>query len=1087
MGHPLNEQQLAALDRHLHCAVLANAGSGKTRILIERFLRAVVLDGVPIDNIVAITFTKAAAAEMRERIHERIEELLANNEERVPYTTTLSDADLVARLRSVSRSLALARISTFHSFCAGLVRQYADVVGIPHDVRDADDRESSYLVAGAVASALRGAASRGHHLHTQLLTAIEHISLDMIEQLVASIARDRARSRSAEQFIARTTEDILQERSAAVQNIQKRTARELLSMVESALRNITTYDCYRTCHSACGSLLQQLEQEGFSSSVKGQLDDLRNEFFTQKMLFAKKKVDKEAKKADVYPELAEVDDDVLEILSLEWDSSAEVRLVNILRLISELGVTASQEYMRVKRSRNVIDFDDMIHEAIALLEQEEIQHAVRSSITHVMIDEFQDTDPTQYRILELLAPDLISGAAPGPLVFVVGDDKQSIYQFRNADVRLFRRARHAITQTNLRTRTDDGMRLLSKSFRMHPDLCDAVNSMCSAFFAGDATDTVSASSYDVPYQPLVAGLELERDQSTRRVAVAEFGPLDESDVAARSIAEALASAKGSLRPKDIAVLVPKNSIKATIASALRRCGIPFTIYGGRSFFSRPEVADLRNALKSCIERSDNLATACVMRSPLLCCSDTDITSAALTGSASSIQDGLVQLVSAGLANPAQAAAAAFFQKFSEELAELPSHVVLEHMLEHTLWYETVSGEERYDQMIANIEKLMGICRDVVLEGGMSHFDVLKAISVPENDSEAESAVLSDDDAVHIMTLHGAKGLEFNLVVLAGLTGSQRSDSAIETSELGVTVSIPGAPCLSHYCNKTISATRRTAEDKRLLYVALTRAKQHLILCLPSDREEHRPSGLAGMIADGLKNYGNERVVTFDAEDAVQRYQPTSATERSVVQLIEPIEPLPRWTRTPSSTTQYHQTAAPTGSTSSAEMGSAIHTALAVVIKHSADLSDDALMEQIVRSLHASGLTRAKASQAAIEVFSTLRSSLVQTVAPHLKDVRIEQQLAMMDGDVLLHGILDVRLPEINGVIEVWDWKTSSVRNARQLAEQGALYTSQMQAYAKLCFASYPSCASVRTRLVFTKALQHDVDPSYVIDYVRSDF
>ena len=426
MGHPLNEQQLAALDRHLHCAVLANAGSGKTRILIERFLRAVVLDGVPIDNIVAITFTKAAAAEMRERIHERIEELLANNEERVPYTTTLSDADLVARLRSVSRSLALARISTFHSFCAGLVRQYADVVGIPHDVRDADDRESSYLVAGAVASALRGAASRGHHLHTQLLTAIEHISLDMIEQLVASIARDRARSRSAEQFIARTTEDILQERSAAVQIIQERTARELLSMVESALRNITTYDCYRTCHSACVSLLQQLEQEGFSSSVKGQLDDLRNEFFTQKMLFAKKKVDKEAKKADVYPELAEVDDDVLEILSLEWDSSAEVQLVNILRLISELGVTASQEYMRVKRSRNVIDFDDMIHEAIALLEQEEIQHAVRSSITHVMIDEFQDTDPTQYRILELLAPDLISGAAPGPLVFVVGDDKQSI-------------------------------------------------------------------------------------------------------------------------------------------------------------------------------------------------------------------------------------------------------------------------------------------------------------------------------------------------------------------------------------------------------------------------------------------------------------------------------------------------------------------------------------------------------------------------------------------------------------------------------------------------------------------------------------
>lgn len=1087
MGHPLNEQQLAALDRHLHCAVLANAGSGKTRILIERFLRAVVLDGVPIENIVAITFTKAAAAEMRERIHERIEELLSKDEERAPYSTSVSDADLVARLRSVSRSLALARISTFHSFCAGLVRQYADVVGIPHDVRDADDRESSYLVAGAVATALRGAAARGHQLHARLLTAIEHVSLDMIEQLVTSIARDRSRARSAEHFISRTTADILQERAAAVKVVQQGTARELLSTIESALRGVTTYDCYRTCHSACVSLLQQLEHEGFSSSVKGQFDDLRDEFFTKKMLFAKKKVDKEAKNADVYPELSEVDDDTLQILSMDWDDAAEEGLVNILTLVAELGVAASQEYIRVKRSRNVIDFDDMIHEATALLEQDEIQHAVRSSITHVMIDEFQDTDPTQYRILELLAPDIVTAATPGPLVFVVGDDKQSIYQFRNADVRLFRRARHAITQTNLRTRTDDGMRLLSKSFRMHPDLCDAVNSMCSAFFAGDGADTASTTSYDVPYQPLVAGLELERDPSNRRVVVAEFGTLDESDVVARSIADALASAHGSLCPKDIAVLVPKNSIKATIASALRRCGIPFTIYGGRSFFSRPEIADLRNALTSCIERSNNLATASVMRSPLLRCSDEDITAAALTGSASSFQDGLTQLVSAGLASPAQQAAAAFFQKFSEELAELPSHVVLEHMLDHTMWYETVSGEERYDQMIANVEKLIGICRDVVLEGGTSHFDVLKAISVPENDSEAESAVLSDDDAVHIMTLHGAKGLEFDLVVLAGLTGSQRSDSAIETSELGLTVSIPGARCLSHYCNKTISATRRTAEDRRLLYVALTRAKQQLILCLPSDRDEHRPPGLAGMIADGLKNYGNERVVTFGAEDALQRYQPAHASERSVVHLIEPIEPLPRWTQTPSSTTQYHQSTAPAGSTSSAEMGSAIHTALAAVIKHSAELSDDDLMEQIVRSLHSSGLTRAKASQAAIEVFSTLRSSLVQMISPHLKDVRIEQQLAMMDGDVLLHGVLDVRLPEINGVVEVWDWKTSSVRNTRQLAEQGALYTSQMQAYAKLCFASFPSCTSVRTRLVFTKALQHDVDPSYVIDYVRSDF
>ncbi|MCX6139470.1 MAG: UvrD-helicase domain-containing protein, partial [Candidatus Kapabacteria bacterium] len=170
-------------------------------------------------------------------------------------------------------------------------------------------------------------------------------------------------------------------------------------------------------------------------------------------------------------------------------------------------MVASVGYSARKRERNALDFDDMIRMVIDLLGNNEIATSIRSGIRYLMVDEFQDTDPEQYRLLELLVPALTQSAVAGPNLFIVGDDKQSIYGFRDADVRLFRKATQAIRMENLAANADDGYRPLARSYRMHQDLCTVVNGICSHIFGSvEGPEPDDLFSYDVSYSALVAGL-----------------------------------------------------------------------------------------------------------------------------------------------------------------------------------------------------------------------------------------------------------------------------------------------------------------------------------------------------------------------------------------------------------------------------------------------------------------------------------------------------------------------------------------------------------------------------------------------------
>lgn len=1104
----LNPQQLAALDRHVHCAVVANAGSGKTAVLVDRFMQILLLEPIRLDQVVAITFTRAAAAEMRQRLHEKIRELLSSEEARAPYRDHLSNEALLARLQTLSVQIGSARISTFHSFCAGLVRQYADVVGRSADTADADARLRQELCAEAVDRAFRQMLSLDGIQDVEMQHILDIMPATSLQSLVSSLTLDSALRREVERILDEPVDEALTRRRAESDAQIHVAGIELAWRFAAFLRPWCNVPEIMNCHDDFLSLADRLA----ASDPSAQPDLVQHlaTWFTSTRTVRKNQLSSASKTAslpDAYPSSFNA---LIAIATATWDEEVERQQLGIVRGLTRLAQQSASEFARLKRRRNVIDFDDMIDDAMQLLQHPEISASLRSSIAYIMIDEFQDTDPTQYRLLELLAPALTDQSGGGPNVYIVGDDKQSIYQFRNADVRLFRRARRAIASANNRRQSGDtGLRPMSMSYRMHQCLVDDINLLCRhAFGSVTAPADDDEKSYDVAYADLEAAMirDTEPTSSSIRLIttpIEEMKTASEFEAIAQHIASILhpesdlvvfdkAVPRRSPRAGDIAVLVYSNAMKNLMADALRSRGIPSIVYGGRSFFSRPEIADIRAALRAALDPLDDLSTAIVMRSPLLRCNDEIITAAALLGRKSSLQDGLATLAHTPDAPHEAQAALAFLNSVRDELRVHPISEVITPMLQQCGWHLAVSQDARYEQMLANIDKLQTVCADYEQTQSSSLADVLNAISIPEEDLEAEGIVVSNEDAVHIMTIHGAKGLEFPIVALAGLQTSYSADQFIVSSQIGPSISTPAKrsdlqnpltilsqpQACSHEANKYIALRREEAQYRRLLYVALTRAKSHLLLSVPTPETAAAATGLLGILTNAIDAVGKRHVWTVPSSSSspveMMPAPRTTASDSPVYDVIPAPAPI---LVTASHLHRRHQTMRASGSirritrgeTSSSVYGSAVHSAFVEVLRNQCYEPSDTRSSRIIAALSQTELDRIEAERALNEVTAVFDSTLFNDHREKFSAAVVEGALIALHGDTLIEGVLDVRMEPRDGIVEVWDWKTNVVRSEEHLHQIAKQYETQMQTYAWLCQQSIPGCQQVTTRLVFTKA------------------
>lgn len=787
----------AASDFATNLVVSAGAGTGKTTLLVERILTAIGSGVARLPEIAAMTFTDKAAGELRHR--------LASGLRRLQRDSRSSDA----RERAAEAEAALdgATVTTIHGFCSEILRAHPLAARLPPGFavdRGLEGRRFAAEEWSAFVGDELGPSGRRAALWARLLRALDLATLSDLGRVLAGGA---------------ISETVLNEdpRAFDLQAVLGPAAARLaeeLSATADGTEGLT--NAPRTWLLDAARVLRTLSTEGVPAarsvlSASPKLADAMGKVRTAKV--------------------AEADAEALEALGkrarpflkgLEaFDAQLEADLFEALLPFARR--------LRARQTRaGLVDFDGLLVRTRDLLRDDA---AVRASLKRrfrmILVDEFQDTDPIQYEIVLFLAErseDRTTDAyatrlEPGRL-FIVGDAKQSIYRFRGADYAAYRRAvQHVLSQ--------GGEELtLSSNFRSTPSILGPVN----ALFEEPGSSLWRSSDYLPPYVPIGA----ERDDDGRaavEVWTTTAGP--GATAAERRRAEGLVLADeirtlvgsdSGVRYDDVLILFRGFSDLAPYLRALREAGVPFVLSGGRTFFGRTEIVQAMAVLRAVADPADPIALLAYRRSPAGGVPDTDL---------------YAEAARADTPRPALVAADARLLLLRANAASLPVDAAVRRVLEDSGLLALSGLAFEGSQRVANLKKLEAAAAEFSRDGRATLSETLNALEERfESEDEGDSPLADEDrDAVRIMSIHKAKGLESSIVILAD-TAAGRGDRPPknETARMtrfdhGEFVRLDG-PAFRN--GAAIAASlddhlHRAAEDVRLLYVALTRARDRLIV------------------------------------------------------------------------------------------------------------------------------------------------------------------------------------------------------------------------------------------------------------------
>lgn len=824
-------------------AIDAGAGSGKTFVLTRRLLNLIV-DGLRVEDLVAVTFSEAAAAELRGRLQR-----LLDDEARQHRNENVVRA---------ANTLALAQISTIHALCARIIRDHPVESGAGLGFRVLDDAQATVWLDGTLPGVLAElpAAAFGNLPAAVALEAIRAM-LDDPHRAEAALAvslagHGAALARLEEQFDLQAARET-GAWEAALQVLRDHAASNRDDPLERARRS---------------ALL--------AAEVQGSLTVRR-----AAMGAALENVRSNARSAKAWAEgKAAVSEAIRRLKQLSSPDGAHASALwqqRAVPVLDRLYRHVQSHLDALKAAQEVLTFADLERLAALALERPEVQAFYAERWKAVLVDEFQDTSPLQWQIVSALT-------AGGAGFTVVGDEKQSIYAFRGADVRVFRAARERVLEAG------GARRDLSRSFRTHAPLITVLN----AFFKAHMPGPFSPGSTAATFTPLSA----ERQDNPSTAAPCEFhvirGPQTkgelrraEADLLAHRIQSLLAEGRtvedgGVRRPlsyRDVAVLLRVRTNLPTYERSLFQAGIPYAVQGGRGLLARPEVADLCQLLQFLARSDDDLALAAVLRSPLIGWSDERLFAA----SARERGQGLwAALLTRDEAPP-------LLTELLEERMSLNASALIEQALEASEHALVMAAMPDGPRRIANIDAFLGQLHTWAQDGQADVASAARAVKramtlelpVPE-------ALLGTEDAVQVMTIHGSKGLEFPVVIVPDLLARGRADSAplLMDAQQGLALRVPGVkpadqPAL-HLKLQDLGAERRVAEDERVMYVALTRAADLLVLTATA-------KGSEGMEADRLAGqFPGEDVVryAYSADEIprpeVRRHRQTGAVSVSAL-------------------------------------------------------------------------------------------------------------------------------------------------------------------------------------------------------------
>ena len=846
-----DQQRDAITDRGHSLIVCAAAGSGKTAVLVERIVQ-LVREGCPIENMLVVTFTNAAAGEMRQRIGEALGK------------AAREEPALGEQVMALSR----ASISTLHRFCGNLLREHFQALSIDPGFRIGDEQECGVLSHQAMEDAVYSCYEVGSDA---FLAADRCYTQEELSELAFALHRFMMTRPDPWAFLSRAQEMVRMtgeafEQSPAARLLADFAGRRLEHLCANARETLALCEGENgPLHyaAACGMDVQLTAD--LAEAAKGGYTALHDALHGVTFAALGRK-----KKTDVFDEdiadrvkarrdalkKAVADLQTAFALTME-DAAADIRMTAApLDGLAELAKTYDTLYTAAKRQRGLMDFDDLEHGALAALELPEVRAALREQYRYVFIDEYQDSSAIQEAI--------IGSFAREDGLFLVGDVKQSIYRFRQAEPSLFlqKAARFDLPEREQERRID-----LQKNFRSRANVLEAANAVFGRIMRAEETEIeydereklfcgLPAREDDPPvelhilYQPGEDSAEEDDETAERELVAVER----EAKVVAARIRElvgtpfydAKTETERPLRYRDMTVLMRAVRGSAPLAAQMLESeGIPVFCDAGEGYFDIPEIRAMTALLQTIENGARDEPLLAALRGPALGLDESELAE--------------IRIHTPDTKIPYYEAVRRYREEMDDALAEK-----LRTFEEKRARWRLCARNQGVDRLIeriyaetgflaqagalpggaarqANLHLLTARARTFAgTQGGSLHAFLRYAERLRAGgDSMSASAIGESEDVVRIMTTHKSKGLEFPVVFVLALgrkmSGQSLRARALMDAQLGV-----GLPCIDTEMNSErdtllrrairVKAQReQLAEEVRVLYVALTRARERLIL------------------------------------------------------------------------------------------------------------------------------------------------------------------------------------------------------------------------------------------------------------------
>ncbi len=841
--------QVAALDYKEHISLTANAGSGKTFVLSKRFVEIALNENISLRNLVAITFTEKAAAELYKKISDEVEK-------RLNVSKADEEKEMLERIR---RQLVSANISTIHSFCIDILKEFPAEAQIDANFTPIDKSLSNELMQLSVEEIIRNSLN-----NPEEEKEIKYlIRLFGSKGLLASELNDLVEKRKnilslAESLYSKDESEIAAffhaKFSETSETLFKDKVKQLAVYIDEINSEVLLKDKSNEIALNVNHLLINLKKQNeFQEGLK-QILAIADLVLTEKGTVRQKGY--LSKNRDDYKnQIALVEEVLAELSSLEIPDNHELverELAKFGKILVKVFTKTIDRYDEKKRLNGYLDFEDILIKTKNLLTQKEVCDQLFERYKYIMVDEYQDTNEIQF---EIFMP-ILNYLGRGNL-FVVGDEKQSIYMFRDAELEIFRKTKELISEAA----SAEKLLVLPHSFRMAPNICLFTNVLFAKLFA-------SPNKYfnEVEHGELVCSREGEEEGRIEFVISQKDISVDsEAQLIAKRIKQLVTESNNdNFSYDDFAILCRRRKSFDELEETFTQLNIPYTIVGGKGFYQQQVIYDIYNYLAFLLNGKNDAALIGILRSPFFLVSDSEIFEISLEQKESLWE----KLKSYSEKTNRLLNVIDILNRNLDAAWNTEIPILVKKIIEETGYLAVIAGNPKGKQEIASIEKLIRISNSFFNQGLKSLYDFVKFLeeSTSTRIDEGEPGISLLNDSVKIMTLHQSKGLEFKAVVLYNShdynTASVVKSKSIQTDkEFGILTSVPlGNSYFSKYQNAPIvslynyfARKKNQAEIKRLLYVGVTRAKDLLIISgEKKDSPFHKDSFLS-LLEKGLDN------------------------------------------------------------------------------------------------------------------------------------------------------------------------------------------------------------------------------------------